>query len=64
MPAIPRRAALAVLGAPTIAAVRPFSITAFGAQAARLQSWPLATAQPTGIHDVAPAPDGGVWFTA
>lgn len=30
----------------------------------RMQSWPLATPQPTGIHDVAPAPDGGVWFTA
>ncbi len=29
-----------------------------------LQSWPLGTPAPTGIHDVAPAPDGGVWFTA
>ena len=33
------------------------------AQAA-MQSWPLSTARPTGIHDVAPAPDGGVWYTA
>src|SRR5258706_5449280 len=33
-------------------------------QAAALQSWPLATPRPTGIHDVAPAPDGGVWFSA
>lgn len=33
-------------------------------QAATLQSWPLATPRPTGIHDLAPAPDGGVWFTA
>ena len=32
--------------------------------AAKVQSWPLATRRPTGIHDVAPAPDGGVWFTA
>src|SRR5262245_24103869 len=32
--------------------------------AATLQSWPLGTPRPTGIHDVAPAPDGGVWFTA
>src|ERR1043165_2670947 len=32
--------------------------------AAGMQSWPLKTPQPTGIHDVAPAPDGGVWFTA
>lgn len=28
------------------------------------QSWPLGTARRTGIHDLAPAPDGGVWFTA
>ena len=34
------------------------------APAAALQSWPLATPRATGIHDVAPAPDGGVWFTA
>jgi virginiamycin B lyase len=34
------------------------------AQGGRMQSWPLNTPQPTGIHDVAPAPDGGVWFTA
>jgi virginiamycin B lyase len=31
---------------------------------ARMQSWPLATPSRTGIHDVAPAPDGGVWFSA
>ena len=31
---------------------------------ARLQSWPLATPRATGIHDLAPAPDGGVWFSA
>ena len=30
----------------------------------RLQSWPLATPRATGIHDLAPAPDGGVWFSA
>ena len=29
-----------------------------------LQSWPLTTPARTGIHDVAPAPDGGVWFSA
>lgn len=29
-----------------------------------MQSWKLATSRRTGIHDVAPAPDGGVWFTA
>jgi len=30
----------------------------------RLQSWPLNTRAATGIHDIAPAPDGGVWFSA
>ena len=29
-----------------------------------LVSWPLGTTRPTGIHDLAPAPDGGVWYTA
>ncbi|GAB3762498.1 hydrolase [Ramlibacter monticola] len=29
-----------------------------------MQSWKLATSTRTGIHDVAPAPDGGVWFSA
>lgn len=31
---------------------------------AKTQSWPLNTPRRAGIHDVAPAPDGGVWFTA
>jgi len=30
----------------------------------RTQFWPLKTPRPTGIHDLAPAPDGDVWFTA
>jgi virginiamycin B lyase len=30
----------------------------------KTQSWPLKTPQRAGIHDVCPAPDGGVWFTA
>jgi len=29
-----------------------------------MQSWKLASSRRTGIHDVAPAPDGGVWFSA
>ncbi|MCG2595155.1 lyase [Ramlibacter sp. XY19] len=29
-----------------------------------MQSWKLATSRRTGIHDLAPAPDGGVFFTA
>lgn len=33
-------------------------------QSAKMQSWKLATSRRTGIHDVAPASDGGVWFSA
>ena len=58
MQALSRRAALRLTAAALI--VSPGA----RAQALRLQSWPLATPRPTGIHDVAPAPDGGVWFTA
>lgn len=57
-PTISRRAALAVTA---VAALPSVSL----AQAApTLQSWKLATSRRTGIHDVAPAPDGGVWFSA
>lgn len=52
-----RRAALA-------AAALPWFVPGAQAQAGRMQSWKLATPRRTGIHDVAPAPDGGVWFTA
>lgn len=54
-----RRTALASFGALAVAPL-PAPAQAAGA----LQSWPLRTPGPTGIHDVAPAPDGGVWFTA
>ncbi len=50
-----RREALCVMGALCTPAM---------AQTPRVQSWPLVTPSRTGIHDVAPAPDGGVWFTA
>jgi virginiamycin B lyase len=53
-----RRTTIAALGA--LAWAHPAS----DAWAMSLQSWPLATPRPTGIHDVAPAPDGGVWFSA
>ncbi|HLS56721.1 MAG TPA: lyase, partial [Zeimonas sp.] len=56
-----RRDALGALGATAVAVALPASSAA---RAAVMQSWPLATARRTGIHDVAPAPDGGVWFTA
>ena len=56
MALINRRGALAALSA----AALPLP----AATAARMQTWKLATSRRTGIHDVAPAPDGGVWFTA
>jgi virginiamycin B lyase len=56
-----RRDALRGLGATALAAAFPLPAVA---QAPRMQSWPLDTPQRAGIHDVAPAPDGGVWFTA
>ena len=37
---------------------------AFAQANGAMQSWKLATSRHTGIHDVAPAPDGGVFFTA
>lgn len=55
-----RRAALATLGAFAAAPIPAVRVQGAGT----LQSWPLRTPGPTGIHDVAPAPDGGVWFTA
>jgi virginiamycin B lyase len=51
-----RREALALLALPALAP--------HPARAATLQSWPLQTPKRTGIHDVAPAPDGGVWLSA
>jgi virginiamycin B lyase len=49
------------LGALAIAAPWPRRVQG---SSATLRSWPLATKERTGIHDVAPAPDGGVWFSA
>ena len=57
-----RRQALGTLGAAFLAA--SFPIPAAAQQSPRMQSWPLNTSRRTGIHDVAPAPDGGVWFSA
>ena len=55
---LPRRSALAWLAAGAL----PWPAMAQGT--GTLQSWKLATSRRTGIHDVAPAPDGGVWFSA
>jgi virginiamycin B lyase len=57
-----RRDALKGLGAAAVAAALP--LPAAAQAAGRLQSWPLNTPSRTGIHDVAPAPDGGVWYSA
>ncbi|HEX4234210.1 MAG TPA: lyase [Caldimonas sp.] len=57
-----RREALAALASTALFPAWPLRARADAANAVR--SWPLATRQPTGIHDVAPASDGGVWFTA
>lgn len=62
MVSITRRSALATLGAPLLTSAAESQPAL--AQTGRMQSWKLATARRTGIHDVAPAPDGGVWFTA
>jgi len=56
-----RREALALLALGASAATWPLAARG---DANALRSWRLATRQPTGIHDVAPAPDGGVWFSA
>jgi len=61
MNAVSRRGMLAWL---TLLAGAGGARAAGSAEPVRLQSWPLHTPRPAGIHDVAPAPDGGVWFTA
>lgn len=61
-PPLDRRQAMAALAT---AAASPFATAAAAAApAATMQAWPLNTPQRTGIHDVAPAPDGGVWYSA
>ncbi|WP_137895807.1 lyase [Ramlibacter sp. 2FC] len=57
-----RRSALATLGAALLTGTAGLQPAV--AQTGRMQSWKLSTARRTGIHDLAPAPDGGVWFTA
>ncbi len=65
MHTLSRRDAVRALGAlGALGASGPATLLPASAQAPRMQSWPLVTPRPTGIHDLAPAPDGGVWFTA
>ncbi|HXD39455.1 MAG TPA: lyase [Ramlibacter sp.] len=54
----------AVIGAFAAASLPFGTATPALAQSGKMQSWPLGTPRRTGIHDLAPAPDGGVWFTA
>ena len=61
MPSIVRRQIIVSCGAAVASSLLPSSAAA---QVPALRSWPLATPRRTGIHDLAPAPDGGVWFTA
>lgn len=64
MPPIPRRDALGLMAAPVLAAALTSSGMARAATSPVLRSWPLDTPRRAGIHDLAPATDGGVWFTA
>ena len=59
IPLLPRRRLLAAASAAPLARGMPAS-----AASTTMHSWPLNAPQRTGIHDVAPAPDGGVWFSA
>jgi virginiamycin B lyase len=61
-----RRAALGLAAAASLAHPSPWATvqTANAAGKLPLQAWPLKTPSRTGIHDVAPASDHGVWFTA
>ena len=58
---VTRRTAVAALSAALLA---PHAGRAQALKPTRLQSWPLNTPRSSGIHDVAPTPDGGVWFSA
>ncbi|HEX5684646.1 MAG TPA: lyase [Ideonella sp.] len=64
MPLVTRRHGLQLLSTPLLSVPLHWPALAATPGAAALQSWPLRTPERTGIHDVAPAPDGGVWFTA
>lgn len=69
-PGISRRTAVAAIPALGLASLSgaallsPRSAHAQTPAGIRLQSWPLKAPSQTGIHDIAPAPDGGVWFSA
>ncbi|HWI80991.1 virginiamycin B lyase family protein [Ramlibacter sp.] len=62
MSSLTRRSALGTAGALSLLAAA--GLPARAAPRFQMQSWPLKAPRHTGIHDLAPAPDGGVWFTA
>ena len=64
MSRLSRRSVLAGVLAVGSSAWLSRSFSQGGMPSGRVQSWPLKTPRSTGIHDLAPAPDGGVWFTA
>ena len=69
MPTFTPRQTLGAAGAAGALWLAPSWIQRTQAQApatgtGQMQSWPLQTPRRTGIHDLAPAPDGGVWFSA
>ena len=61
MKIVSRRAALSMMGAAALGVALPLRAAV---KSRHVQSWPLKTPRRTGIHDVAPASDDGVWFTA
>ena len=61
MHSLTRRSALGTAGAITLLAA--VGASAVAAPRFQMQTWPLKAPRRTGIHDVAPASDGGVWFT-
>jgi virginiamycin B lyase len=55
-----RRESLATLASLAVSSALP----GLARPGERMQSWPLGTSRRTAIHDVAPASDRGVWYTA
>ena len=55
-----RRESLTTLAALSLSS----SLPAWSQPKSKLEGWPLNAPKRTGIHDVAPASDKGVWFTA
>jgi virginiamycin B lyase len=62
MTLVSRRRALGALAALGADALAP--TCAGAATGPAMRSWPISAPRRTGLHDVAPAPDGGVWFSA